>query len=92
MVAALITARLVDTETIAARLDQLEPSHAPAAELAKAWIQPGPERVIRSPTDCLTYCLKPANKTSSVNVVGLVPVVPRTGRKVLTSWPWKGSA
>lgn len=38
-VAALIIAGLVEKQTISARLDQLDPSHAVAAERAKSWIQ-----------------------------------------------------
>jgi hypothetical protein len=38
-VAALITAGLVDKQTIAARLDQLDSSYVVAAERAKSWIQ-----------------------------------------------------
>ena len=41
-VAALITAGLVDKQTIAARLDQLDSSHAVAVERAKSWIQSWP--------------------------------------------------
>jgi len=36
---AIITAGLVDKQTIAARLEQLDPWHAAAAERAKTWIQ-----------------------------------------------------